>query len=185
MFEGQAQQIEISVPVSERDTLWQDTRTISGEKGQLEKKREKNTPKVARRGANINAEADHELYAEYKKGMQKSKRRKKKTKGILGGPPKGEAQREHQNMGAKVLRSCSSCQVIQDEHQARLNESYNGLQCDVILAIYIKLKHVFWIRWLSMGEAIDGVLRNHRALAVYTEEKAADGDPTSSGYTSS
>ncbi|CAH1240925.1 Hypp6209 [Branchiostoma lanceolatum] len=50
---------------------------------------------------------------------------------------------------------------------------------------YIKLKHVFWIRWLSMGEAIEGVLRNHRDLAVYTEEKAADGDPTSSGYTSS
>ncbi|CAH1240934.1 Hypp6221 [Branchiostoma lanceolatum] len=61
---------------------------------------------------------------------------------------------------------------IQDEHQARLKESYNGLHCDVILAInlnahdcsisrtvlgeeYIKLKHVFEIRWLNMGEAIE------------------------------
>ncbi|CAH1245743.1 ZNF862 [Branchiostoma lanceolatum] len=52
---------------------------------------------------------------------------------------------------------------------------------DVLGEDYIKLKHVFEIRWLSMGEAIDGVLRNHRALAVYTEEKAADGDPTAIG----
>ncbi|KAI8484045.1 hypothetical protein Bbelb_381630 [Branchiostoma belcheri] len=51
---------------------------------------------------------------------------------------------------------------------------------DVLGEDYIKLKHVFEIRWLRR-EAIQSVLRNYRALAVYTEEQAAAGDPTAIG----
>ncbi|XP_078608598.1 zinc finger protein 862-like [Branchiostoma floridae x Branchiostoma japonicum] len=52
---------------------------------------------------------------------------------------------------------------------------------DVLGEDHIKLKNVFDIRWLSMGEAVHSVLRNFKALAMYTGGRAADGDPGAIG----
>ncbi|XP_035673668.1 zinc finger protein 862-like [Branchiostoma floridae] len=57
---------------------------------------------------------------------------------------------------------------------------FNAL-VDVLGEEYLKLKHSYEIRWLSMGEAVRSVIENFRSLAVYTEEQAAEGDPVAIG----
>ncbi|XP_019620150.1 PREDICTED: zinc finger protein 862-like [Branchiostoma belcheri] len=52
---------------------------------------------------------------------------------------------------------------------------------DVLGEDYLKLKHSYEIRWLSMGEAVKSVLQNYRTLALHTEEQAAAGDPSAIG----
>ena len=44
-----------------------------------------------------------------------------------------------------------------------------------------KLKQIFDIRWLSMGEAVRALLRNYKSLLTFTDEQGAAGDPTAIG----
>ena len=45
----------------------------------------------------------------------------------------------------------------------------------------IKLKKIFEIRWLSMGDAVLAIIRNYEALLILTSEEAALGDPIAIG----
>lgn len=45
----------------------------------------------------------------------------------------------------------------------------------------IKLKRIFEIRWLSMGDAILAIIRNYEALLILTSNEAAQGDPIAIG----
>ena len=41
----------------------------------------------------------------------------------------------------------------------------------------IKLKRLFDVRWLSMGEAVSAIIKNHEPLLILTTQEAAKGDP--------
>lgn len=45
----------------------------------------------------------------------------------------------------------------------------------------VKLRTIFEVRWLSMGEAVTSLLRNYEALLRFTEEESAKGHPTAMG----
>ena len=45
----------------------------------------------------------------------------------------------------------------------------------------IKLKKIFEIRWLSMGDAVLAIIRNYEALLILTSEEATLGDPIAIG----
>lgn len=41
----------------------------------------------------------------------------------------------------------------------------------------IKLKRIFEMQWLSMGDTVLATIRNYEALPILTSEAAALGDP--------
>ena len=45
----------------------------------------------------------------------------------------------------------------------------------------IKLKKIFEIRWLSMGDTVLAIIRNYEALLILTSEEATLGDPIAIG----
>lgn len=51
---------------------------------------------------------------------------------------------------------------------------------EIIREKNIKLKRIYEIRWLSMGDAVSAIIRNYEAL-LFTSEEAALGDPTGIG----
>nr|XP_006822498.1 PREDICTED: zinc finger protein 862-like [Saccoglossus kowalevskii] len=69
---------------------------------------------------------------------------------------------------------------------AYISRSPNKLQkfkdfAELIGQKAIKLKRIFDIRWLSMGEAVLAVLKNYEPLVMMIEDEAATGDPTAIG----
>lgn len=52
---------------------------------------------------------------------------------------------------------------------------------EIIQEKNIKLKRIYEIRWLSMGDAVTAIIRNYEALLLLTSQEAALGDPTAIG----
>ena len=52
---------------------------------------------------------------------------------------------------------------------------------EVIREKNIKLKRIYEIRWLSMGDVVRAIIRNYEALLLLTSEEAAVGDPIAIG----
>lgn len=52
---------------------------------------------------------------------------------------------------------------------------------EIIREKNIKLKKIYEIHWLSMGDAVSAIIRNYEALFLLTSEEAALGDPTGIG----
>jgi hypothetical protein len=48
-------------------------------------------------------------------------------------------------------------------------------------ADYIKLKNIFEVRWLSMGESIKAVIKNYEAILKITEKDSDEGEPVAIG----